>query len=89
MDLESRVRWEAYTQAKEIVLERTNIPEAPWWVVQAVDKKRARLNCITHLLSRFPYHEVEHTQIVLPERIFHPDYVRHPVPAEIIVPELY
>ncbi len=48
MDLESRRRWEAYTKAKEIMLERTHIPEAPWWVVQAVDKKRARLNCIRH-----------------------------------------
>src|SRR5271166_5694692 len=55
MDLQSRVRWEAYTQAKEVLLERTNIPEAPWWVVEAVDKKRARLNCISHLLSQLPY----------------------------------
>jgi polyphosphate kinase 2 (PPK2 family) len=49
MDLESRVRWEAYTKAKEAMLERTHISEAPWWVVQAVDKKKARLNCIAHL----------------------------------------
>ncbi len=58
MDLESRVRWEAYTKAKETMLERTHIPEAPWWVVQAVDKKKARLNCIHHLLSQLPYQEV-------------------------------
>jgi len=89
MDLESRRRWEAYTQAKEILLERTHSPDAPWWVVQAVDKKRARLNCIGHLLGQFPYHEVEHEKIVLPSRVFHADYVRHPVPAEIIVPEVY
>jgi polyphosphate kinase len=89
MDLESRSRWEAYTQAKEALLERTHIPEAPWWVVQAVDKKRARLNCISHLLGQFPYSEVERPKVILPERIFHPDYVRHPVPAEILVPELY
>ena len=89
MDLQSRSRWEAYTQAKEILLERTNIPEAAWWVVQAVDKKRARLNCISHLLSQFPYSEVERPKVILPERVFHPDYVRHPVPSEIIVPELY
>ena len=46
MDLESRRRWEDYTKAKEVMLERSHIPEARWWVVQAVDKKRARLNCI-------------------------------------------
>jgi polyphosphate kinase 2 len=55
MDLESRRRWEEYTKAKEIMLERTHIPEAPWWVVQAVDKKKARLNCISHLLGQLPY----------------------------------
>ena len=58
MDLQSRVRWEAYTQAKEAMLQRTNIPEAPWWVVEAVDKKKARLNCINHLLHQIPYNEV-------------------------------
>lgn len=89
MDLQSRTRWEAYTQAKEVLLERTHIPEAPWWVVPAVDKKRARLNCITHLLAQLPYQEVEHTPVVLPERVFHPDYVRHPVPPAMMVPELY
>ena len=66
MDLESRRRWEEYTKAKEIMLERTHIPEAPWWVVQAVDKKKARLNCIHHLLGQMPYEEVEHPAIVLP-----------------------
>jgi polyphosphate kinase 2 len=89
MDLESRVRWEAYTHAKEVLLERTSIPEAPWWVVPAVDKKRARLNCISHLLSQLPYAEVEHARVVLPPRVHHPDYVRHPVPAELIVPQVY
>src|SRR6188472_2778009 len=57
MDVESRRLWEAYTKAKEAMLERTNIPEAPWWIVEAVDKKRARLNCIQHLLSIIPYKE--------------------------------
>ena len=51
MDLESRARWEDYTVAKEIMLQRTSIPEAPWWVVPAVDKKKARLNCLNHLIS--------------------------------------
>jgi hypothetical protein len=52
MHLESRRRWEVYTRAKEVMPERTDIPEAPWWVVEAVDKKRARLNCINHLLTQ-------------------------------------
>ena len=89
MDLESRRRWEDYTRAKETMLERTHIPEAPWWIVQAVDKKRARLNCIDHLLSQVPYHEVPHANIELPERVRNPDYIRHPVPPEMFVPEKY
>jgi hypothetical protein len=89
MDLESRRRWEEYTRAKEIMLERTHIPEAKWWVVQAVDKKKARLNCIQHLLRQMPYFEVERPAIALPEREYHDDYVRRPVPAELIVPEIY
>ena len=89
MDLESRVRWEAYTKAKEAMLERTHIPEAPWWVIEAVDKKRARLNCIAHLLTQFPYQEVEHPEVVLPARAHNPDYIREPVPQEMYVPKLY
>ncbi|MES2610580.1 MAG: polyphosphate kinase 2 [Pseudomonadota bacterium] len=89
MDLESRVRWEAYTKAKETMLERTHIPEAPWWVVQAVDKKKARLNCISHLLSQFPYEDVPHPPVVLPERVRNPEYLRQPVPANMYVPDNY
>ena len=89
MDLESRRRWEAYTRAKETMLERTHIPEAPWWVVQGVDKKRARLNLIHHLLSQMAYHEVEHTPVYLPPRERHEDYIRRPVPDNMFVPELY
>ena len=89
MDLESRRRWEDYTKAKEIMLERTHIPEAPWWVVQAVDKKRARLNCIHHLLEQFPYVESGRPSLVLPKRERHDDYARQAVPAEMIVPERY
>jgi polyphosphate kinase 2 (PPK2 family) len=89
MDLESRVRWEAYTKAKESMLERCHIPEAPWWVVQAVDKKRARLNCIAHLLEQMPYTEVPKPQVELPPRVRNPDYTRQPVPAEMFVPERY
>jgi polyphosphate kinase 2 len=89
MDLESRRRWEAYTKAKEVMLERTHIAEAPWWVVHAVDKKRARLNFIHHLLSQFDYVEIEHPVIELPERERHPDYIRHPMPDSMFVPEVY
>jgi len=89
MDLESRRRWELYTKAKDEMLERTHIPEAPWWVVEGVDKKKARLNCISHLLQQVPYEDVERTPIVLPEREYRPDYVRQPVPKEMYVPAIY
>jgi polyphosphate kinase len=89
MDLESRRRWEDYTRAKEIMLERSHIPEARWWVVQAVDKKRARLNCIDHLLKQFPYAETPKQAVILPDRERHADYNRSPVPADMLVPEIY
>jgi len=89
MDLESRVRWEDYTRAKEEMLERTNIAEARWWVVEADDKKRARLNCIRHLLDQIPYGEVQHQPVVLPARTHHPDYQRNPVPRDMYVPDEY
>lgn len=89
MDLESRRRWEEYTKAKEVMLERTHIPEAPWWVVQADDKKKARLNCIHHLLGKIPYGEITHAAVVLPPRERHEDYVRQPVSQEILVPDVY
>ena len=89
MDLESRRRWEEYTKAKEIMLERSHIPEARWWVVQAVDKKRARLNCIDHLLKQFPYAETPKQSVILPDRERHADYHRSPVPGDMLVPEIY
>jgi polyphosphate kinase 2 len=89
MDLESRRRWEEYTKAKEIMLERSHIAEARWWVVQAVDKKRARLNCIDHLLKQFPYTEVHKPAVVLPERERHEHYSRQAVAPNLLVPEVY
>jgi polyphosphate kinase 2 (PPK2 family) len=89
MDLESRRRWEQYTKAKEAMLEATHLPEAPWWVVGAVDKKRARLNCIHHLLSQIPYGEVQHEGVVLPERVHNADYIRGPIPPEMHVAAVY
>jgi polyphosphate kinase len=89
MDLESRRRWEQYTQAKEEMFQRTHIPEARWWVIEGVDKKRARLNCIHHLLRQIPYGDVHHEPIAMPEREHQPDYLRHPVPKELYVPAVY
>ncbi len=89
MDLQSRVRWELYTKAKEEMLHRTNIPEAPWYIVEGNDKKRARLNCIDHLLGQIPYAPVAHEDISLPERVFNPDYERAVLPPELYVPGKY
>ncbi|MDJ1009624.1 MAG: polyphosphate kinase 2 [Paracoccaceae bacterium] len=89
MDLQSRVRWEQYTKAKEAMLARTNIPEAPWFVVQANDKKRARLNCIAHLLDQIPYEPVPHEEVVLPERVYNSEYERSALPPELYVPKRY
>ena len=89
MDLESRKRWELYTKAKEVMFERTHIPEAPWWVVQGVDKKKARLNCIQHLLTQVSYRNIEHEPVRLEPRVHHPDYRREPIRPEMIVPEIF
>src|SRR5579883_2505208 len=89
MDLESRRRWEDYTKAKEAMLERTHIAEAPWWIVEAVDKKRARLNCIHHLLGRVTYAEAPHETVTIPARVHNPNYLRGPVPKEMYVPAVY
>jgi polyphosphate kinase len=89
MDLQSRVRWEQYTKAKEEMFERTNIPEAPWHIVEGNDKKRARLNCIAHLLSMLPYEDVPHEAPALPQRVFNPNYERRVLPSELYVPDRY
>lgn len=89
MDLQSRVRWEDYTKAKEETFARTNIPESPWFIVEANDKKRARLNCIHHLLDQIPYQDVPHESITLPDRVFSPDYDRAMLPNELYVPARY
>ncbi|KAA9008260.1 polyphosphate kinase 2 [Histidinibacterium aquaticum] len=89
MDLQSRVRWEDYTKAKEEMFARTNIPEAPWYIVPGNDKKRARLNCIDHLLTLFPYEEVPQEEIELPERVYNSDYERATLPPELYVPSKY
>jgi len=89
MDVQSRSRWEQYTKAKEEMLHRTSIPEAPWRVVEAVDKKRARLNCISHLLTQIPYKEVRREAVILPDRVHDPKYHREQIPPEMYVPALF
>jgi len=89
MDLESRRRWELYTKAKEVMLQRTHIPEERWWVVEADDKKRARLNCIHHMLSQVPYEDIEHEPVKLPKRVRHKNYSRRAVSDDLFVPEVY
>jgi polyphosphate kinase 2 len=89
MDLQSRVRWEQYTKVKEEMFDRTNIPEAPWFIVEGNDKKRARLNCIHHLLQQLPYTEIPHDPITLPERAFDPNYERKVLPNNLYVPQVY
>jgi polyphosphate kinase len=89
MDLQSRVRWEDYTAAKEEMLKRTNTPESRWYIVEGNDKRRARLNCMAHLLGQIPYQEVEQEAVELPERRFNPNYERHELPPELFVPRVY
>jgi polyphosphate kinase 2 len=88
MDLESRARWADYSRAKDAMFQFTDTKASPWWVVDANDKKRARLNCIHHLLSMVPYKDVTSAKLKLPNR--QPDdYVRPPVEDQTFVPEVY
>ncbi len=89
MDLESRIRWEQYTKAKEDMFERTSIDEAPWYIVEGNDKKRERLNCMEHILSKIPYRDIPHEKVTLPERVFNPDYERRTLPDDLYVPKIY
>ncbi len=89
MDLQSRVRWEKYTKVKEEMFDRTSIPEAPWYIVEGDDKKRARLNCISHLLGQVPYQEVPHEPVILPDRVFNPNYERKVLDDDLYVPQKY
>ncbi|MGL5429647.1 MAG: polyphosphate kinase 2 [Vibrio sp.] len=88
MDLESRTRWAAYSRAKDEMFAYTDSKHCPWWVVPSDDKKRARLNCISHLLSSIEYQEIEHPPITLPE-INKQGYVRPPVEDQTFVPQRY
>ena len=89
MDLESRTRWVEYSRAKDEMFRHTDIPEAPWYVVNADNKKRARLNVMAHLLSLIPYENVTSTPIELPPRQEETGYVRPPLADQNFVPERY
>ena len=89
MDLESRDRWVEYSQAKDTMFAHTNIPEAPWFTVEADDKKRARLNCISHFLSKIPYVDMTPEPLELTPRKSASDYVRPPRNEQFFVPQAY
>jgi len=89
MDLESRKRWVEYSKAKDTMFQYTDIKQAPWYVVNADDKLRARLNCIHHLLSLIPYEDVPYEKIKVPPRQSDEGYVRPPVEDQTFVPEVY
>lgn len=89
MDVYSRSRWTEYSRAKDIMMEHTSIPESPWWVVDGDDKRRARLNTITHLLTLVPYEPVQYSEIVLPDIVRDTGYQRPPVDDLHKVPEVY
>ncbi len=89
MDLESRDRWVEYSRAKDNMFAHTNIPEAPWFTVEADDKKRARLNCIRHFLSKIPYEDMTPEPMELTPRKPASEYVRPPLNEQFFVPHYY
>jgi len=89
MDMQSRAKWVEYSKAKDEMFAYTDVKQAPWWVVNADDKKRARLNCIAHLLSLIPYEDLTPEPIELPPRQDHEAYVRPPMTDQNFVPEVY
>ena len=89
MDLESRARWQLYSRAKDEMFKYTDIKQAPWYVVNADIKRHARLNCIHHLLSMIPYHDLTPEPISLPPRKDRKGYVRPPITDQTFVPEVY
>jgi polyphosphate kinase 2 len=90
MDLESRLHWQEFSRAKDEMFAHTDIKQAPWWVVPADDKRRARLNCIRHLLSQIPYQDVTRPSVDLaPRPESRSGYVRPPIGDQTIVPQEY
>lgn len=89
MDLESRKRWVEYSKAKDEMFAHTDIKQAPWYVVNADVKKRARLNCISHLLSLIPYEDLTPDKIELPPRQGAQGYIRPPLTDQTFIPEKF
>ena len=89
MDLESRSRWMEYSKAKDDMFKYTDIKEAPWYAVNADNKKRARLNCMRHLLSMIPYEDLTPPPVELPERQAETGYIRPPMSSMTMVPDMY
>jgi polyphosphate kinase 2 len=89
MDLESRSRWMEYSKAKDEMFAHTDIKQAPWCVVDGDNKKRARLNVISHLLSMFDYDDLSPTPVELPPRQEDGGYIRPPITEQNFIPEIY
>ena len=89
MDIESRAKWQEYSHAKDEMFARTDLAQTPWWVVDADDKRHARLNCISHLLDQIPYEDLTKPRIELPPRPKHHDDARPPIDEQTFVPERY
>ena len=89
MDLEARARWVEYSKAKDIMFAYTDLKQAPWYVVNSDVKKRARLNCIHHLLSQIPYEDIEPEPLILAPRPSDSGYLRPPMDEQTFVPEVY
>ncbi|RMH52760.1 MAG: polyphosphate kinase 2 [Zetaproteobacteria bacterium] len=90
MDLESRNRWQEYSRCKDVMFYHTDIKQAPWFVVESDDKRRARLNCISHLLSMIDYEDLAPTLTELPPRKpARRGYVRPPINEQTFVPQVY
>jgi polyphosphate kinase len=89
MDLEARSRWVEFSRAKDEMFRHTDTDDAPWWVVESDDKRRAHLNCITHLLSQVPYEDLPDQKLALPPRQSDDGYVRPPRSTQRYVPQLW
>lgn len=89
MDLESRRKWVEYSRAKDAMFDYTDIKQAPWYVVNSDDKKKARLNCISHILSMIPYEDISPDPIALPPREDREGYIRPPISEQTFVPQEY
>ena len=89
MDLKSREKWLEYSKAKDVMFAHTDTKQAPWYVVEADDKRRARINCISHLLTQVPYKDVAPEPVTLPPRRDDASYVRPPMSDQTFVPDVF